>query len=170
MAGKGWPADYVLRELVIPAGLPEDFVPTPEGGLTRQEAEKRLAGGLGNRQTAEPGKSVGQIVAQNLFTLFNLLNFALAICLALVGSWRNMLFLGVVFSNTLIGTVQELRARHMLNQLRLLQVRPAHPIRDGQETECPPDALVLGDLVVFRQGDQLPADAIVRSGARGRAP
>ena len=164
MAGKGWPADYVLRELVIPAGLPEDFVPTPEGGLTRQEAEKRLAGGLGNRQTAEPGKSVGQIVAQNLFTLFNLLNFALAICLALVGSWRNMLFLGVVFSNTLIGTVQELRARHMLNQLRLLQVRPAHPIRDGQETQCPPDALVLGDLVVFRQGDQLPADAIVRSG------
>lgn len=165
MAEKDRPAEQVQRELVIPAGLPEDFVPTAEGGLTRQEAAKRLAEGRGNRQTAEPGKSVGQIVAQNLFTLFNLLNFALAICLALVGSWRNMLFLGVVFSNTLIGTVQELRARHMLNQLRLLQVRPAHPIRDGQETECPPDALVLGDLVVFRQGDQLPADAIVRSGA-----
>ena len=165
MKEKMIPASSAGWELVIPSGLPENFVPTPEGGLSAEEAAKRLADGRGNRVSAEPGKSVGQIVAQNLFTLFNLLNFALAICLALVGSWRNMLFLGVVFSNTLIGTVQELRARRMLNQLRLLQVRPAHPIRGGQEIECPPDELALGDLVVFRQGDQLPADAIVRSGA-----
>ena len=165
MREKKNPAERAERELVIPSGIPADYVPTAAEGLSEAEAAKRLAAGQGNRQSAEPGKSVAQIVASNLFTLFNLLNFALAFCLALVGSWRNMLFLGVVFSNTLIGTVQELRARHMLNQLRLLQIRPSHPLRGGVERECPPDELVLGDLVVFRAGDQLPADAIIRTGA-----
>jgi cation-transporting ATPase E len=153
------------RALTLPHGLPADWIPTPETGLTAAEAEARIEAGQANRQTAEPGKSVPQIVRENLFTLFNLLNFALALCLALVGSWRNMLFLGVVFSNTLIGTVQSLRARAMLNKLRLLQERPCHPIRDGAETDCPPADLVLGDLTVFRAGDQLPADAVIRTGA-----
>lgn len=152
------------RALALPTALPEDWTPTPETGLTAAEAAARIEAGQANRQTAEPGKTVPQIVWENLFTLFNLLNFALALCLALVGSWRNMLFLGVVFSNTLIGTVQSLRARAMLNKLRLLQERPCHAIRDGAETDCPPTDLVLGDLAVFRAGDQLPADAIIRSG------
>ncbi|MBQ2201357.1 MAG: HAD-IC family P-type ATPase, partial [Clostridia bacterium] len=118
------------------------------------------AGGQG----AQPGKSVARIVSDNLFTLFNLLNFALAACLALVGSWRNMLFLGVVFSNTLIGTIQELRARAAINQLRLLDVKAVSVIRDGVERKCVPDELVLGDLAVFRVGDQIPADAVIREG------
>ena len=151
--------------MALPTGLPAGFVPTGEGGLTAQEVRARSEAGQTNRQTAQPGKSVPQIIGENLFTLFNLLNFALALCLALVGSWRNMLFLGVVFSNTAIGTVQSLRARAMLNRLRLLQEKPCHPIRDGSETDCPPGDLVLGDLVVLRAGDQLPADAILRSGA-----
>ncbi len=158
-------AQAPLRSLALPAGLPEGFVPTPPQGLSAAEAAARAEAGQANRQSAEPGKSVAQIVGENLFTLFNLLNFALALCLALVGSWRNMLFLGVVFSNTLIGTVQSLRARAMLNKLRLLQEKPCHPIRDGQEQDCPPAELVLGDLAVFRAGDQLPADAIVREGS-----
>ena len=153
------------RALKLPQELPENWTPTPETGLTAAEAAARIEAGQANRQTAEPGKTVPQIVWENLFTLFNLLNFALALCLALVGSWRNMLFLGVVFSNTFIGTVQSLRARAMLNKLRLLQERPCHPIRDGMETDCSPADLVLGDLAVFRAGDQLPADAVIRSGA-----
>ena len=154
-----------LRALTLPAGLPENWEPTRDAGLSAAEAAARAEAGQANRQSAQPGKSVPQIVGENLFTLFNLLNFALAFCLALVGSWRNMLFLGVVFSNTLIGTVQSLRARAMLNKLRLLQEKPCHPIRDGAEIDCPPSELVLGDLVVFRAGDQLPADAIVRGGS-----
>ena len=145
------------------AGRPAS-APTPPEGLTTSEAARRAAAGQGNRQTAEKGKSTGRILADNLFTPFNLLNFALAACLALVGSWRNMLFLGVVFSNTLIGTVQALRARATLNKLRLLEVRPVRVIRDGQEKKLPPDELVLGDLAVFSAGDQLPADAVIASG------
>ena len=150
--------------LRIPTAPPDGTVMTPPEGLTGEEAAKRAAEGNGNRQGAQPGKSVARIVSDNLFTLFNLLNFALAACLALVGSWRNMLFLGVVFSNTLIGTIQELRARAAINQLRLLDVKAVSVIRDGVERKCVPDELVLGDLAVFRVGDQIPADAVIREG------
>ena len=161
MKGKTAPEKAKLES---PAALLKETVPMPAEGLTQAEAAKRAAAGQGNRQTADPGKSVPRIVADNLFTLFNLLNFALAFCLALVGSWKNMLFLGVVFSNTLIGTVQELRAHAMLNKLRLLEVRDARVIRDGKEQKCPPEELVLGDLAIFSAGDQIPADAMVAQG------
>ena len=150
--------------LTVPTALPENVVLTPPEGLGSAEAEKRAEEGKSNRRTAQPGKSVARIVADNLFTLFNLLNFALAACLALVGSWRNMLFLGVVFSNTLIGTVQELRARAMLNKLRLLDAKTVRVIRDGVEWRCAPEDLVLGDLAVFCIGDQIPADALITDG------
>ena len=89
--------------LKIPSRPPEDMRPTPDTGLTEAQADQRRRDGLSNTVTADPGKSVWQILWGNLFNLFNMLNFALAACLVLVGSYRNMLFLGVVFSNTLIG-------------------------------------------------------------------
>ncbi len=150
--------------LKIPTEPPKGTVMTPDEGLDAAEAARRAQAGQSNRQSAEPGKSVARIVADNLFTLFNLLNFALAACLAIVGSWSNMLFLGVVFSNTLIGTVQELRARAMLKKLRLLEAKTVRVIRGGEETKCPPEELVLGDLAVFGIGDQIPADALIRDG------
>ena len=132
--------------LKIPTAPPAGTVMTPPEGLSSTSAARLAAEGHGNRQTAQPGKSFFRIISDNLFTLFNLLNFALAGCLALVGSWRNMLFLGVVVSNTLIGTIQELRARATLKKLRLLDVRTVRVIRDGTERKCTPDELVLGDL------------------------
>ena len=150
--------------LKIPKEPPKDTVPTPPEGLTSAEVRRRAEAGQSNRQTEQSGKSVYKIIADNLFTFFNLLNFALAACLALVGSWRNMLFLGVVFSNTLIGTVQELRARAMLKKLRLLETKTVRVMRDGAETRCPPEELVLGDLAIFRIGDQIPADAVITDG------
>ncbi|MBQ9008466.1 MAG: HAD-IC family P-type ATPase [Clostridia bacterium] len=152
------------RILDTPTVPPGDLIYTPPEGLTGAEVARRTAAGQSNRQTVDPGKSVPRIVADNLFTLFNLLNFALAFCLALVGSWRNMLFLGVVFSNTLVGTVQELRARAMLNKLQLLEVRDVRVIRDGQEQKCRPEELVLGDLAMIHAGDQIPADAVITEG------
>ena len=142
--------------------------PTPPEGLSFEEAERRALSGLSNKPTCEPGKSVPRIIADNLFTLFNLLNAALALCLALVGSWRNMLFMGVVISNTLIGTVQEIRARAMINKLRLLDVRLVRTLRGGKEISCGPEELVLGDLVILSRGDQVPADAVIAEGACAR--
>ena len=84
--------------------------PTPETGLTREEVRRRTELGLTNAAAEDAGKSVWEIIGGNLFTLFNLLNFGLALCLVLVGSYRNMLFLGVVISNTLIGILLEAQA------------------------------------------------------------
>ena len=68
---------------------PEDLPATPATGLTEEEAARRAEMGLDNRHKADAGKSVGQILAGNFFSLFNMLNFALAACLILVGSYRN---------------------------------------------------------------------------------
>ena len=143
-----------------PASLP----PTPPQGLSEAEAQHRAELGWSNRSEEDPGKSLGQILAGNFFSLFNLLNFALAACLVLVGSYRNMLFLGVVFSNTLIGTVQELRARRTLRQLKLLNAPTAKVIRQGTERPCKVEELVLGDLAVARAGDQILADGVMVDG------
>lgn len=152
------------EQLSIPTALPEDFTPTPDTGLTEAEAQRRREQGLGNEVTADPGKSVGQIFRENLLTLFNLLNVALAVCLALVGSWRNMLFLGVVVSNALIGTVQELRAHKTIRRLQVLSAPTAHVLREGVERGCAMNELVKGDLVILRAGDQVMADAVVMDG------
>ena len=138
--------------------------PTPETGLTREEVRRRTELGLTNAAAEDAGKSVWEIIGGNLFTLFNLLNFGLALCLVLVGSYRNMLFLGVVISNTLIGTIQELRARKTVRSLTLMTREPVRVIREGSQEEVLPDALVQGDLVVLSRGAQIPADGPVRSG------
>ena len=152
-------------DLSIPQGLPEDFQPTPPQGLSQEEARRRAEDGLSNASKVDDGKTLWQILRENLFTLFNLLNLILAACLLAVGSYRNMLFMGVVVSNTLIGTIQELRARHTIRKLQVLSAPTAHVLRDGQELACHPDDLVLGDLVILRAGDQVCADAIVREGS-----
>ena len=151
------------REKTAPADA-ASLPPTPDTGLTEAEAARRAELGLDNRHKADPGKSVGQILASNFFSLFNMLNFALAACLVLVGSYRNMLFLGVVFSNTLIGTVQELRAKRTLQRLKLLNAPAARVLREGRERTCRMEELVLGDLAVARAGDQILADGQVVEG------
>ncbi|MBQ8536211.1 MAG: HAD-IC family P-type ATPase, partial [Clostridia bacterium] len=142
----------------------EAFIPTPPEGLTHREAADRMARGLDNRPVKDPGKSVGRILADNLFTLFNLLNLVLAVSLALVGSWRNMLFMGVVLSNLFIGTFQELRAKGTIDKLTLLSQAKVRTIREGEELLLSPDQLVQGDLAVFHAGDQICADGVMRFG------
>ena len=144
--------------------VPAELSPTPDTGLTEAEARRRAELGLDNRCEEDPGKSVWQILASNFFSLFNLLNFALAFCLLLVGSYRNMLFLGVVFSNTFIGTFQELRARKTLRRLKLLNAPTACVLREDQEHTCRMEELVQGDLVVARAGDQVLADGVMLRG------
>ncbi|MBR2797837.1 MAG: HAD-IC family P-type ATPase [Clostridia bacterium] len=151
------------EQLILPTGVPEAM--TDPSGLTEAEAARRLSQGQGNTPAKDDSRTPMQIVAKNLFTRFNLLNVLLALALALVGAWRNMLFMGVVVSNTLIGAVQELRARRTVAQLKLLSQTPAAVRRDGAEKRVSPDALVQGDLVILRAGDQVPADAWVREGS-----
>ena len=151
--------------LKLPDRLPENFRYTPEGGLTQTEAEEKIRQGEANRMTEEDGKSLRRILADNLFTLFNFLNAALAVCLLLVGSYRNMLFVLIVAANILIGTVQEYRAQQTIRKLKLLSAPEVHVIRDGREVTLKVEETVRGDLVVLRSGDQVVADAVIVDGS-----
>lgn len=134
-------------------------------GLTSDEAKARIAGGQGNRMPKSGDSGVAAIVRRNLFTLFNLLNCVLAALLVAVGSYRNLLFMGVVVSNAVIGLTQELRAKRTHDRLLLLSEGRVRAVRDGVETAVPPAELVLGDVVRLKRGDQVPADATVIGGS-----
>ena len=152
------------NELKLPDQWPEDFAYTDEGGLTPEEAEERMRKGRGNIIDEEQGKSLKKILFDNVFTFFNFLNFALAFCLLLVGSYRNMLFITIIIVNILIGTIQEYRAQKTIRELQLLNAPEVHVLRGGQEVVLRPEETVQGDLAVFRAGDQIVADAVIVSG------
>ena len=153
------------KDLTLPVDLPEDFIYTDPEGLTSEAAEGKLQAGESNRLTDAGEKTMGQILRSNLLTLFNLLNFSLVICLFLVGSYRNTLFILIIIANILIGTVQEYRAQKTIASLKLLNTPSVHVLRDGKEITLSPGDTVKGDLVVFRGGDQVIADAIVIDGS-----
>ena len=153
------------NELALPTELPEQFTFTDPSGLTEEQALEAHQAGLDNRMADPDERSLSGILVRHLFTLFNLLNFSLAVCLLLVGSYRNMLFITVIIANILIGAVQEFRARKTIASLRLLHAPSVHVLRGGKEQELPPDKTVKGDLVILRGGDQVVADAVVIEGS-----
>ena len=133
-------------------------------GLSSAEVAARQQQGKTNRPPKSPTKTVGQIVRDNVCSYFNLVFVVLACMLASVGSWLNMGFLGVVFWNTLIGIVQQLRAKKTIDQLTLVSARKVRCLRDGTWTSCLSEDLVQDDVVAFGAGDQIIADAVVLEG------
>ena len=134
-------------------------------GLTAAEVETRRAAGQTNQPPRSQTKTTGEIVRDNICTYFNLVFLVLAIMLALVRSWLNMGFLGIVFWNTLIGIVQQLRAKKTIDELTLVSARKVRCLRDGQWCEVLSDDLVRDDVVEFGAGDQIVADAVVLDGS-----
>ena len=127
-------------------------------GLTAEEVRFRTEAGLVNLSAVPKTKSVPRILFEHFFTLFNLVNLLMAIALLIVRSPKNTLFFGVVLCNAFIGLFQELRAKRTTDKLAILAASTVTVRRDGQEIQIPSDALVYGDIVLFRPGDQIPAD------------
>ena len=88
----------------------------------------------------------------------------IAVLLAIVGAWSDMLFLPIIVANTCIGIIQEVHSKKVLDKLSILNAPHAVVIRDGKRQEIPADQLVLDDIVEFSAGSQIPADAKVVSG------
>lgn len=156
------PEEYRLPERIIPPV--ERYEPELTQGLTKEQVEERIAQDAVNRPVESPSKSVREIVCSNVFTYFNLVFFVIAVCLILVGSFKNLTFLPVVISNTLIGIIQEIRAKKMLDNLNILNAPKNTVIRDGQEQTIPSEELVLDDIIVLGAGNQIPADVLVEDG------
>ena len=137
----------------------------PDQGLTSAQAAERAAAGYANTPVEAPTKTEKQIIRENVFTFFNLIFVVLAVCLALVGDFRDMLFLLIAIANTLIGIVQEIRSKHTIDKLTLLSAPKATAVRDGRAVSLPVAKLVRDDVVIFSAGSQIPADAVVVSGS-----
>ena len=133
-------------------------------GLTEAEVRRLEKEGRSNRLPDQSSQSVAGIIISNVCTYFNAIFFGLGILVILVGAYRNLLFLPVVFANMIIGIVQQLRAKKVLDSLSLLDVTEYTVIRDGEEKTVAIDRLVLGDLIVLSSGQQIPADAQVVEG------
>lgn len=134
-------------------------------GLTTAQVEAQIAQGNVNVDPSPKTRTVGQIVRDNLCTLFNAVNLFLAVLVFTTGSYRNMLFMLIVVANAAIGIYQEVRSKRALDKLALIAARPVTVIRDGKEVQIPVDAIVLGDLVCLSHGAQVPADLEVQKGA-----
>lgn len=138
--------------------------PEPLVGLTDEEVAERVAAGKVNTNADVKTKSVSQIIREHTMTFFNGINLVLAILVMITGQYRNMLFMGVVLSNLVIGIVQELRAKRMVDELTIITASNAKVIRGGEERSIPVDQIVADDLVRVSHGDQVPADGVVVSG------
>ena len=142
----------------------ERVTPPIEQGLTDAQVRIRLENGYANTIPEDTSNSVKQIFKSNILTFFNLLFFILAGCIIAVGSYSNLMFMPVVIINIVIGIVQELRAKKVIDQLTVLSAPQATVVRGGQRQMIPVDQLVIDDLIVLGSGNQIPADAVVLNG------
>lgn len=133
-------------------------------GLSHEQVAKRVAAGYVNVQNDRITKSYQEIFKDNLFTLFNLINAILAGMIIFIGSYKNLLFLGVVLSNLVIGILQEIRAKRVLDKLSLITQPYIRVLRNGELKELHMDDLVLDDITYLHTGSQVCADAIIREG------
>ena len=134
---------------------------TAEGGLTAAAVEQRRRDGHVNRVPAPPGRSFGQIVAANVFTPVNAIIVALFVLIVIAGYIKDGLFVGVVVSNSLVGIIQEFRARRELERLQVLTEPTAAVIRDGERQVIDVDEIVLDDVVELSIGGEVAIDGDV---------
>lgn len=133
-------------------------------GLTDEEVRQRVEEGLTNRADISTDKTTKEIVISNVFTYFNLIFLVITILLIMVGSFRNLTFLPIIIGNTVIGIVQEIRAKKTLEKMSLLNAPHADVIRNGSVKQISTEELVKDDVILLTAGKQICADAVVISG------
>ena len=133
-------------------------------GLTKEEVEERIKENKVNYDTSLPTKSIKTIVRENIFTLFNLINILLGVAVFCVGSYKNLLFLIVIFCNTAISIIQEINSKRAVDKLSILAQAKVNCIRDREKQEIGINSIVLDDLLMLETGNQIVADSIILEG------
>lgn len=130
-------------------------------GLTEEEVLDRIARGEVNQAIPKTTRTFKQILFENSFTLFNFINLVIAGFIIYTGSYKNLLFLGVIISNTLVGVYQEIKAKNNIDRLSLLSESKVTVIRDYDEMDIPQNEVVKDDLIKIRRGQQVVVDGVV---------
>lgn len=136
---------------------------TPDTGLTSEQARDRLARGLGNDSGQRSSRSLSEILRANIFTRFNAILATMLVIILVVGQIQDATFGLILIFNSLIGITQEVRAKRTLDRLAVLNAPLARVKRDNETQDIAVEDVVLDDLLELRTGDQISADAVVRS-------
>ena len=133
-------------------------------GLTNEQVQERIAEGKVNANENPNTRTYKQIILENTLTFFNFLNLVLLVMVLFVRSYKNSMFMGIILINTVIGIVQEIRAKKTIDKLAILTESKTVVLRDGKKWSISTEKLVLDDLIFLKTGDQVPADAKVLEG------
>ena len=146
---------------LIPKPADREIALIRSTGLTAEEVQYRVQQGEVNVTVPKGQKSVGRIVASHTLTYFNLLNIALAVLVLITGQIKNVLFLGTCISNTLIGIIQELKVKSLIDKLSVITTTKVNALRGGESTEIPVNEIVRDDMILVASGDQIVTDGSV---------
>lgn len=133
-------------------------------GLSSIQVKQQIELGNVNKIPEQSDRTVKEIIHANICTYFNLIFLIISILLIIAGSFRSLTFLPVVIANTVIGIIQQLRSKKVLDELSVLDKTNYIVIRDSKEKLIPSDKLVLNDIVLVKAGQQIPADGHVVDG------
>ena len=130
-------------------------------GLTSEEVKIRIDAGLVNVSDNHISKTTSEIVRSHTLTYFNFLNLFLAVLVLISGQIKNLTFLGVIICNSVIGIVQELKVKKLIDELAVITASKAKVCRDGKFKNIPIEDLVMDDLIAVENGNQIGADCEV---------
>lgn len=133
-------------------------------GLTNEQVQERIAEGKVNVNENPNTRTYKQIILENTLTFFNFLNIALLVLVLFVRSYKNSMFMGIIVINTVIGIIQEIRAKKTIDKLAILTESKTVVLREGKKWSISTEKLVLDDLIFLKTGDQVPADVKVLEG------
>ena len=133
-------------------------------GLTNEQVQERIAEGKVNVNENPNTRTYKQIILENTLTFFNFLNIALLVLVLFVRSYKNSMFMGIILINTVIGIIQEIRAKKTIDKLAILTESKTVVLREGKKWSISTEKLVLDDLIFLKTGDQVQADVKVLGG------
>lgn len=134
-------------------------------GLTNEQVQERIAEEKVNFNENPNTRTYKQIIKENTLTFFNFLNAVLLVLVLFVGSYKNSMFVGIIIINTVIGIIQEIRAKKTIDKLAILTESKAVVLRDGKKWSISTEKLVLDDLIYLKTGEQVPADCRILEGS-----
>lgn len=141
------------------------YEPNISIGLNHEQVQKRIKDGLIHEDSVVTTKSIKDIFLSNTITLFNILNIILGLLIVLTGSYKNLLFLGVAFCNTIISLAQEIHAKHIIDKLSIISSTKVILIRNGKEEKYQIGEIVLDDIIKYSLGNQIVVDSIIKEGS-----
>jgi cation-transporting P-type ATPase E len=134
---------------------------SPAAGLKPVEVAQRVADGKVNNLPSRATRSAADIIRANVFTRINAILAVLFVFVLATGSVINGLFGLLIIVNSVIGMVQELRAKRTLDELSIVgQAKPLVRRADGTR-ELSPNQVVLDDIIELGPGDQVVVDGVV---------